>query len=424
MSSTHILDYKDKNLATNISFKNENKNNNINSNDSNLNKSGNNFYEKKIKEKFFNGNIIYNGNETNIIDTDKDKKKTNSIISINLKYIEPHQINNTNTNVIMHKKNNSISNNNIINIKVKMTNRIIPANSIRDKQILVEQINQEQTTTTNNLVKKDINLSVTKQNVINNNDNLLKQKNNNKNIINNVSKYINKLKKTKNITESKSQNKTTKISIEKHFNNNENTNVYPNFLKKTYPNFSEKMISTKLKEKEKSKGKEKELTKNKKISSNFSNDFQIITHRSNNKGNSLSSFKPNKIINTKVIKYSNIDCIKKKFIEGPLTINEIEEKSDTMIYKGHSFVINIISNWGNKKKVGMTEIELFHENINRLYNNKIHTINDNEMWSMDISKRNIFSNFLNIYLYIYANIDNNKPLMESINYILIWNYKG
>ena len=52
MSSTHILDYKDKNLATNISFKNENKNNNINSNDSNLNKSGNNFYEKKIKEKF------------------------------------------------------------------------------------------------------------------------------------------------------------------------------------------------------------------------------------------------------------------------------------------------------------------------------------------------------------------------------------
>ena len=127
-----------------------------------------------------------------IIDTDKDKKKTNSIISINLKYIEPHQINNTNTNVIMHKKNNSISNNNIINIKVKMTNRIIPANSIRDKQILVEQINQEQTTTTNNLVKKDINLSVTKQNVINNNDNLLKQKNNNKNIINNVSKSINK----------------------------------------------------------------------------------------------------------------------------------------------------------------------------------------------------------------------------------------
>ena len=95
------------------------------------------------------------------------------------------------------------------------------------------------------------------------------------------------------------------------------------------------MITTKLKEKEKSKGKEKELIKNKKQSSNFNNDFPIITHRSNNKGNSLSSFKPNKTLNTKVIKYSNIDCIKKKFIEGPLTINEIEEKTDDMIYKGH-----------------------------------------------------------------------------------------
>ena len=117
-----------------------------------------------------------------------------------------------------------------------------------------------------------------------------------------------------------------------------------------------------------------------------------------------------------------------------------------MISKGYSFVIGIISNWGNKKKVGMTEIELFdqnnkkikinnikvkgtegnisQENINRLYNNKIHTINDNEMWSMDISKKNIYSQFLNIYLYIYANIDNNKPLLENISYIQIWNYNG
>ena len=445
LSSTHIFDYKDKNLATNISFQNDNKNNKVN-NDSNLNKSGNNFYEKKIKEKLFNGNISYNGNVPNIIDNEKVNRKANTIISINLKYIDPNQINNTNTNTIIHKKNNSISNNNIINIKVKMTNRIIPVNSIRDEQILVEQINQEQAVTNNNLVKKDINLSVNKQIIMNNNDNILKQKNYNKNNINNASKSNNKLKKSKYLIESKSQNKTTKISLEKHFTNNENTNINPNILKKTFRNFSEKMITTKLKEKEKSKGKEKELIKNKKQSSNFNNDFPIITHRSNNKGNSLSSFKPNKTLNTKVIKYSNIDCIKKKFIEGPLTINEIEEKSDDMIYKGHSFVINILSNWGNKKKVGMTEIELFdmnnrkikinnikikgiegnsaHENISRLYNNKIHTINDNEMWSMDISKRNIFSQFLNIYLYIYANIDNNKSLLENINYILIWNYNG
>ena len=34
-----------------------------------------------------------------------------------------------------------------------MTNRILPVNSIRDKQILVEQINKEQLIITNNLVK-------------------------------------------------------------------------------------------------------------------------------------------------------------------------------------------------------------------------------------------------------------------------------
>ena len=62
------------------------------------------------------------------------------------------------------------------------------------------------------------------------------------------------------------------------------------------------------------------------------------------KGNSLANIKTNKTANTNVIKYPNIDCIKKRFIEGPLTINEIEEKCDETILKGCSFVINIISN--------------------------------------------------------------------------------
>jgi hypothetical protein len=260
MSSTHIMDYKDRNLVTNISFQNNNDVHNVN-NETILNKSGNNFYEKKIKEKFFNGNISYNGNVNTIMDNNKNIKKTNSIISINLKYIEPHHPNNLNTNQIVHKKNNSISNNNIINIKVKMTNRMIPANSIRDKHILVEQVSQEPTITTKNLIKKNINLSVNKQqNIINNNENLLKQKNNNKNHISNNSKSNNKLKKLKNSTESKSQNKITKINLEKHFNNNENNNINnTHTFKKTYQNFSDKMVTIKVKEQEKSKGKEKDL---------------------------------------------------------------------------------------------------------------------------------------------------------------------
>ena len=452
-SSTHILNYKDKTPITNISFQNKNETNN-NNNDKILNKSGNNFYEKKIKEKLFDGNISYSGTSNNIIDNNKDIKKTNSIISINLKYIDPHHTPNTNTKQIIHKKNNSISSNNIINIKVKMTNRMLPANSIRDKHVFVEQISQEPTITTKNLVKKDINLTMNKQNIFkNNNENISKQKNSNKNKSNSNSKLSNnKAKNIKNITESKSQNKTTKINLEKHFINNDNTNMNNNLKRfnhnTTYKHSSEKISITKIKEQEKSKGKEKELNKNKKQSTLLNTNFSTITHRANNniKGNSLANIKPNKTTNTNVIKYPNIDYIKKRFIEGPLTINELEEKSEDIISKECSFVINIISNWGNKKKVGITEIEIFdtnnrkikinniiikssegntnYDNANKLFNNKIHTINENDMWIMDINKKNIYSQFLNIFLYIYANIDNKKSILENINYIIIWNYNG
>ena len=46
------------------------------------------------------------------------------------------------------------------------------------------------------------------------------------------------------------------------------------------------------------------------------------------------------------------------------------------------------------------------------------------MWTIDINKNNINTQNMNISLYIYANIDNNKTILENINYILIWNYNG
>ena len=109
-----------------------------------MNKTGNNFYENKIKKKFFSGNI------NNITNTNKNVNKTENIISINLKDIETN-----NTNNIL-KNNNNSNKNSIINIKVKMTNKILPVNSIRDKQIIVEQNNQDPitTTTTKNTSKK------------------------------------------------------------------------------------------------------------------------------------------------------------------------------------------------------------------------------------------------------------------------------
>ena len=69
------------------------------------------------------------------------------------------------------------------------------------------------------------------------------------------------------------------------------------------------------------------LAKTKKFPINYNNDFSTITHRVNIvKGSSLSMIKTSNTINAaNMVKFPNIDCIKKRFIEGPLTINEIEE---------------------------------------------------------------------------------------------------
>ena len=444
-----INDYTEKNPLANCSYQNNIETNNIN-NEIIMNKSGNNFYENKIKKKFFNGNISYNGNTNNLtnININKNINKTENIININLKDIETNK--NNNNKILKNNNNNSVINN-IINIKVKITNKIIPANSIRDNQILSEQNNHEPTNTNKNINKKNITIPINTNNInkqinINNNETTVKQKNSNNHKHNSAKYSKNKVKKIKNNTESKSQNKSTKVNLEKQFD----YNCIVNTIKKSNPNLSnknnppEKIFNKKVKEK--SKGREKEFQlKTKKNPINYNIDFSTISHRANNiKGTSLSTIKTNKTINTNVIKYSNIDFIKKRFIEGPLTINEIEENNEKSNYSGYSFIINIISNWGNKKQVGITEIEIFDynnkkikinsvkikggegigiENINKLYNNKTHTITENEMWTIDLNKNNNSQN-INIYLYIYANIDNNKPIFDNINYILIWNYNG
>jgi hypothetical protein len=450
-----IINHREKSPIANCSYQSNNEIKNTN-NEIIKNKTGNNFYENKIKKKFFNGNIIYSSNNNNSTNTNKNINKTENVIYINLKDIET---NNNYNNKNSLKNSNNPTTNSIINIKVKMTNKIIPVNSIRDKQILIEHNNQEHINNNKNIIKKNITIPINNLNNINNinkqnninNETTIKQKNN-KNHKHNSAKYSkNKIKKIKNNTESKSQNKSTKMNLEKQFDSSCNTNT----MKKSNQNLNKKNTSEKVnkkvkekeKEKEKSKGKEKDL-KAKKNSINYNNDFSTITHRANNiniKGTSLSTIKTNKTINTNIIKCPNIDCIKKRFIEGPLTINEIEESNENNIPNGYAFIINIISNWGNKRQVGITEIELFDcnnkkikinnikikseegngmENLNRLFNNKAHTISENEMWTIDINKNIINSQHMNIPLYIYANIDNNKTIFENINYILIWNYNG
>ena len=102
------------------------------------------------------------------------------------------------------------------------------------------------------------------------------------------------------------------------------------------------------------------------------------------------------------------------------------------------FILNILSNWGNKNQLGITAIEIFDINnqkikikeceveggnnihIERIFNDKIYTINENDMWLTDINNSKD-KNSLNIKIYFYIN---NYINLESINNINIWNYNG
>ena len=126
-----------------------------------------------------------------------------------------------------------------------------------------------------------------------------------------------------------------------------------------------------------------------------------------------------------------------KYNDEPMTIKELDDN-----YNDSAFVINIISNWGNKKQVGITEVEVFDYNnrkikiseckiiggegssSNLLFNNKMHSRNINEMWVCDINKNNTNTK-INIFLYFYL-VDNeeNNNKWKNINYILIWNFNG
>ena len=127
------------------------------------------------------------------------------------------------------------------------------------------------------------------------------------------------------------------------------------------------------------------------------------------------------------IKYSLIKNIKDQFSE--------ENKLNNLL-----FILNILSNWGNKNYLGMTGIEIFdinnqkikikeciveggkNEHIERLFNDKIYTTNENDMWITDINNDKDSKNPINnIKLYFYIS---NYLNLESINNINIWNYNG
>lgn len=95
--------------------------------------------------------------------------------------------------------------------------------------------------------------------------------------------------------------------------------------------------------------------------------------------------------------------------------------------------LHIVSNWGHKAKVGITEIQLYdskkrkiqiadchvfngnEDEIGRIHNNKFHSLNDCDMWTTPMRKG------IKIEMYILSNITNNNIDVASV---VIWNYNA
>ena len=108
------------------------------------------------------------------------------------------------------------------------------------------------------------------------------------------------------------------------------------------------------------------------------------------------------------IKHSLIRNIKNKLVD------ENNFKNNNLL-----FILNILSNWGNKKQIGITGIEVFDVNnqkikikeckveggssdhLERLFNDKIYTINENDMWLSDINTNNIKKKFKLKIIFLY-----------------------
>ena len=158
-----------------------------------------------------------------------------------------------------------------------------------------------------------------------------------------------------------------------------------------------------------------------KLNKYFNHNYSTVTNRIK---------LPLNIINKNNNYNNNIRCslirnIKNRLLEGNNFNNLL-------------FILNILSNWGSKKQIGMTGIEIFdinnqkikikeckveggiNKHIERLFNDKIYTTNEKDMRITDIDTNNT-TNSLNIKIYFYIS---NCINLESINNINIWNYNS
>ena len=393
--------------------------------------------------------------------TFNNKKNSNFFYNIKEKYIikEEEVQDKTEIKNFDDHRNNTIKEELYNNINKSVDDKKYKNNS--ETSIEAKSITYENFHKIHNCLKKIANIEKSYKNKLSshNTDVVLKQ-NSSKN--SNINLYINRnhknpennfcINKTKscNITNFNINNvNPLNIKIKKFMKNLEKKSENLNYIKKIthlpknrkiedifYENEFKhefKFIDTKKNSNSCSKNLPKRKINKQKINSGFP------TMRSRIKSLSTNNCKP---LNNSLIKFQN------KFPQEPAhkLISEEKNLNSKNLDKDNNkciLILNILSNWGNKNQLGINSIELFDtnnkkikitnckvfggnsENINRLFNEKIYTVNENDMWLTDINnlKQNDDGK-IRLYLYIKKYNHNKIFGLENINYILIWNYNG
>ena len=360
-------------------------------------------YDKKLLSLNINKDVILtNDNNKTIEDNNRNEKK---IIKIRIiESFKQKNVNNKNNNSdkeeLKKKTNNSVEENKN-NKKLLMTddiksNKIDKYHYNRNHDQSKEMISKENSKKNHNLnscLKKSknfiINLNPKSNSSTKNNSNNIKKINQNERKSNNIKKDINIELKGTETTKQQLLNVRT-ISCSNKLKNSNNSCKNYNKINK-YNNY-------------------------------FSYNYSTLTNRIKLSLNMVYNKK-----NFNNIKHSLIRNIKNKLVD------ENNYKNNNLL-----FILNILSNWGNKKQIGITGIEVFdvnnqkikikeckveggsNDHLERLFNDKIYTINENDMWLSDINTNNNSKN-LNLKLYFYIS---NYICLESINNINIYNYNG
>ena len=454
-----------------------------------INEKGNsNKVENKVKDNnYINNNInLYNIisdiNSNNILKNSKSNNKNNDIKKGKIKYKQKYKIikgkKNYSSNKLKNNEkqnyfSNKIENNNIINDKYyqkkiekisnyNQTEITIPKlNNIEENKININKLNEKII----ERKKSDININSFRKKGLK----IYEQSNRESNFINKDKKSASHKKekkfsneKIKKENENKYNIKTQNKNYIKKINNMGNNNKISKNLKnsklplssvKDHTNYYNRLPSSQSKSNCNSESKKNNKNKNNNLNKKNNNERENSTL--SNRIKSLS-FQNNKLINYEIVKYP-IDEIKEKeseIVENKNNINKIntdEKTNDIKInVKNCTLIINISSNWGNKKYLGINEIELYdkknkkikiseciviggnNQNIKNIFNSKMNTMNENNMW-VTVIKNQKSSYDLKIKLVIYISAKNNNisingknenELFNEINYILIWNYNG